>query len=202
MGLKILLNTSIFVANITRPKANPNKKNANDFISQINIVDIPTATNSAKIVVSGTAVNYKKLNFYLNDELVKDITPQKDEFSEVIDDLKEGSNELYISGKANDSNKSSQTSLYTVYYKKEKPKLDISEPQDNSTVYNNELKVAGATDKEISIKINQLPVVVDASGNFQTIIRLNEGENKITIEAQDTAGNVEKKELKVTYSKD
>ena len=60
----------------------------------------------------------------------------------------------------------------------------------------------GETDKETYIKVNDLPVVVDAQGVFQTMVKLKEGENKIAIIAQDVAGNSEEKILILTYEKD
>lgn len=202
IGLRLLLNTSLFVADLARPKTDNKTKNNNDeLVGKIIIDDIPTATNEAKITISGLAANYKELDFYINDELVKEIKPDKDQFVEEIGDLQEGENTIYLKGKyAQD--KENETQKYIIIYKKEKPKLEIKEPQDKSTVINNELKIAGTTDKEVNVKINQLPVVVDTEGNFQTIIRLVDGENKIMVEAEDAAGNIEKQELAVIYSRD
>jgi len=62
--------------------------------------------------------------------------------------------------------------------------------------------VKGTTDKETFVKINENPVIVDALGNFEKTITLqNEGENTIQITAQDIAGNLENKEIKVFYQK-
>ena len=78
----------------------------------------------------------------------------------------------------------------------------FQEPSDNSTTNTQEIKV-----KEIPIKkhifiSNDLPVIVDANGGFETSIRLKDGDNQITATAQDMAGNIETKTIKVTYQKD
>ena len=80
--------------------------------------------------------------------------------------------------------------------------MEITEPSDNFSTSNQEIKIKGSTDKETYVHINDLPVVVDANGNFETSIRLKDGDNQITATAQDIAGNTETKTLKVTYQKD
>ena len=62
--------------------------------------------------------------------------------------------------------------------------------------------MAGKTDRDNTVRANGSPLVVNADGSFNTLVRLKEGENKIEITAQDDAGNEEKKILTVTYSKD
>lgn len=203
VGFKMLLNTSAFIAN-TFSEATPVPLNRNsDIYGSINIDDIPIATNSAKIIVSGSVINYGTLNFYINDELVKKqpIT-STDIFNIEIGDLERGDNEVYVKALTDDGKNSKKTTVYTVVYKDEKPKLDISDPDENSTTSNPEVTVKGATDREVLVKINDSPVVVDVNGNFDSTVRLKEGENKITVTAQDTAGNLETKTLAVTYRKD
>ena len=87
-------------------------------------------------------------------------------------------------------------------YKSEKPKLEIKEPQDGLKTNKQEVNLVGETDKETYIKVNDLPVVVDAQGVFQTTLKLKEGENKIIITAQDIADNLEEKVLTVIYEKE
>lgn len=201
-GIKLLLNTSIFVAKMTRPKKEAVKNTNDSFIPDVNIDTLPIATSSSRVVISGTAPSYKKLIFYINNINIKEVNLDRDDFSEEIGDLQTGKNEIYITAQQDDSNKEKQTPKYTLIYKKEKPTLEIKEPQDKTTVNREEIKIVGKTDKETMIKVNQLPVVVDAQGNFQTSIKLKEGENILTFEAQDIAGNIEKKELTVTFTKE
>jgi len=70
------------------------------------------------------------------------------------------------------------------------------------TTNNQEIKVKGNTDKETYIHINDIPVVVDANGAFETSVRLKDGDNQINATAVDIAGNIETKTLKVIYQKD
>lgn len=202
-GFKLLLNSSLFVADITRQKDSTATNVKNKLIdTAINIDDIPSATNSARIIISGSAPNYEKLLFYINETLVKELKLEKDYFSEEIGSLNDGANTIYVKGYEKDSNSSKDTSTYTVFFKKDKPKLEIKEPSDRQNVNSSDLQIIGLTEKDVNIKVNDLPVVVGIDGNFQTSIRLKEGENKIKVEAEDDAGNIESKELTITYSKE
>lgn len=203
-GFKLILNSSIFISDLFSKdeKTAPLNKNS-DVYGSVNIDDIPVATNSAKIIVTGSVINYGKLEFYLNGEAVesKKMTTT-DLFSVEIGDLERGENEVYVKALTEDGKNTKKTPVYKVVYKDEKPKLDISEPSDNSTVSTQEVTVKGSTDKEVLIKVNDLPVVVDVKGSFDATVKLKDGDNTITITASDTAGNVETKTLKVTYRKE
>jgi hypothetical protein len=203
IGIKALLSFSSFIANVTTKKTPATlQNNETNFFGTIEIDSVPSATNSAKIVVSGSVLNYDQLFFYLNDEVVKEQNTSGETFSEEIGDLKKGDNTIYITAKSRSSKKERSSKTFTVYYKNEKPKLEIQEPSDNSKISKNEISVRGSTDKETYIKINDAPIVVDANGNFQSLVQLKEGENIINISAQDIAGNTETKDIKVTYEKD
>ena len=203
IGLKILLNTSVFVARLSEKKTTlPLNKNQN-FIGDADIDSIPIATNSSRIIVGGSVINFNQVEFYLNNDLVKEISLlASDNFNEEIGDLKSGENEVFVIGKSKDQNEEKKSKAFTVFYKSEKPRLEISEPQDGAKTNKQELKITGTTDKETYIKINDLPVVVDAQGIFHTMLKLKDGENKIFIKAQDVAGNIEEKTLTVVYEKD
>ena len=197
------MNTSSFVARISEKKTNTTLKKNQNLIEDVDIDSIPVATNSSRIFVGGTVVNFDQVEFYLNGDLVKESSLlSSDGFIEEIGDLVKGQNEVFVIGKLKDSDEEKKSKIFTVFYKSDKPKLDIKEPQDNSKTSNLEIKIMGETDKETYIKVNDLPVVVDAQGVFQTMVKLKEGENKIAIIAQDVAGNSEEKILILTYEKD
>lgn len=201
-GFKLLLNTSSFISGLfPQPSVKPLSKTENSFNS-INIDSIPQATNSAKFIVTGSILNFDTLDFFINGKKIKEIGTSTDTFTEEIGDLEKGNNDVYVLAKSRENKTVKKTIIYKIFYKNEKPKLDISEPADNSTTSNQEIKVRGSTDKEVYVRVNDLPVVVDANGNFETIVRLKEGDNQMIITAQDIAGNIETKSFKVTYQKE
>ncbi len=201
-GIKLLLNSSSFISGLfPQPSVKPLSKTEDSFNS-INIDSISQATNSAKFIISGSILNFDTLNFFINGKKIKEIETSADTFTEEIGDLEKGDNNVYVLAKSKENKIEKKTITYKIFYKIEKPKLDISEPTDSSTTNNQEIKVKGSTDKEVYVRVNDLPVVVDANGNFETTVRLKEGDNQIIITAQDIAGNVETKSLKVTYQKE
>ncbi len=204
-GIKFLINGAVFIANLGSggKNNNPALVKSSDFFGSIDIDSIPSATNSAKIIVAGSAVNFDNLEFYLNDEKVKRTSlSSSDSFEEEIDGLEKGDNKIYIIAKSQKTKDSKKSKTFTVTYMADKPKLEISEPQDQAKVNQQDIKVSGSTNKETFITVNDSPVVVDANGNFQTSVRLREGENKLEITAQDMAGNTENKTLTVTYRRE
>ncbi len=203
VGLKILLNYSVFIANLFSKNKPSSLNKTVDVYGLISIDSIPTATNSATFVVGGSVVNYDKIQFFINSKKVKEVDSlSNDGFSEKIGDLKEGENKVYVKVLSNDGKNSKKSNVYTVFFKKEKPKLEISEPKDGDKTSKSEINIIGSTDKEVFVKINDLPITVDANGNFQTSLRMKDGENIIVITGADQAGNQEVKTLKVIYQKE
>lgn len=200
-GIRILLTATSFIANIGSKNNAPTTKNS-EVLSSIEIDNIPSATNSARFVVSGSVVNFSVLDFYINGQQVKETNlPSADSFSEEIGDLTEGDNQIYIIAKTQDKQTTKKTNTYNVLYKSTKPKLDIKSPQDKSTTSQDYITVSGTTDKETFVKINDTPAVVDASGNFQMNLKLKDGNNTINITATDVAGNTSSQTLTVTLQK-
>lgn len=203
IGFKILLNTSVFVANFfSKNKPTETIKKDEQYLS-LTIDNIPVATNSPTIIIEGSLINIDEIDFFLNNKKLKTVKNfLSNSFSEEIPELKEGENKIYLVGKNKTENSTKKTQEYIVIYKKNKPKLEIIEPKNEEVVNKDEIIIKGETDKEVYIKINNLPVIVDALGKFEQSFRLNEGENNFEITAEDIAGNIETKTLKIIYQKE
>jgi hypothetical protein len=202
-GLPVVINTSVFISKIAeKPAANLSSETKDNY-ALLNINEIPTATNSPKVLISGGTFNLNKVAIYLNGKKVaqKNVSGNLD-INYEINDLIEGDNEIYLVGYNKKDELIKKTRTFSVLYKNTKPKLEITTPKDNETVSNQNLVIKGSTDKETVIQINETPVVVDALGNFESEINLNEGENKIKITATDIAGNQEEKTITVIYQKE
>lgn len=202
-GIKTLISATLFINNFGGGQKDTNTTNSqDDFFGTFELYEPPVATNSSQIEVSGTVSSYDALEFYINDEKVLDKRLTSESFVETIGDLKDGDNKIYVKALAKKEKKEQKSTVYTVKYKKDKPKLDVSEPQNNTKTDKVDIIIAGTTDIDVTIRINESPVVVDAQGNFRTSVRLKEGDNKVTITALDEAGNTEMKEINVKYEKD
>lgn len=202
-GFKLVIQSSIFLNNIFSKETVQEEQQSDDFFGVLDVDPVPNATNSAKIIVSGSTNNYPKIAIYINSKKVSETNVERSgTFSEEVGDLKKGENSVYVRAIAEKEKKSKKSDTYQVTYLSDKPKLEVTEPSDNSTTNKQEIKVAGTTDKDVSISVNNAPVVVDINGKFQTTVRLKDGENKLEIIAEDIAGNQEKKTITVVYKKD
>jgi hypothetical protein len=202
VGFQLVIRGSVFFGSLGSKKITPTDQSSSEFYGTLTVDTIPTATNSAQFVIAGSANNFSTLQFYINKKQVKQTTVKNDAYSLEIGDLKTGTNEVYVKALTKDKQHEQASDKYNVVYKNTKPKLEISEPSDNSTTHSSDIKVAGKTDQDVTIRINGGPTVVDTQGSFQQTVHLNEGDNKIKIVAEDDAGNTEQKELTIKYQKD
>ena len=200
-GIKLLVSFTLFINQLANNGSKQQTSKQMESFNSINIDPIPSATNSATLLFSGSALNFDKLEIYLNDEKQDEISIS-DTFAGEVKGLEKGSNQVHFIAKSTSSKEVKQTPTYDVLYKNDNPKLEVSEPSDTSKTNKEDVKISGTTDKETSIRVNNQPIIVDAEGKFVTLFRLKEGENKISISAEDIVGNRTVKDLTVTYSKD
>lgn len=200
-GIKMLVSFTLFINQLANSGSKQQTTSQSETLNTVTMDPIPSATNSSTLVFSGTALNFDMLELYLNDEKQDEISIT-DTFTGEIKGLEKGTNTIHFIAKSTKSKETKKTALFDVLYKSDKPKLEITEPNDNSKVNKEDVKISGTTDRETTIRVNGQPLIVDVSGKFTTMFRLKEGENKIQITAEDIVGNQEKKDLTVSYSKD
>lgn len=202
IGFKLLINSSLMINRLTSGEETDQTQNTEDFFGSLEIDDLPIATNSAELIISGSVTNYDTVEIYINREKVKQLRLTSDSFSEEVGDLRKGENVIYVKARASKEKKEEKTDSYSIQYISGKPKLEIKEPQENTKTSKSEIKVAGTANKDDEITVNNSPVVLDQNGNFETTVNLKEGDNTIEVEVEDIAGNIEKKSIKVTYQKE
>jgi hypothetical protein len=203
IGFPLVLNSSLFFNQILNKRSLPQPTQEKENFKGIFSVDsIPTATNSAKIIIDFSVANYDSIAVYLNQEKIEEVPVTSDSFSIQFGDLNKGENKLYFVAKSKKYKKENQSEEFIISFRDEKPKLEISEPADQSKTNKQNINIIGKTNQDSTVKINNLPVVVDYQGGFQASIKLNDGENKIIIRAKDNFGNFEEKTITVTYQKD
>ena len=88
-----------------------------------------------------------------------------------------------------------------ITYDNEKPVLEISEPEDGKLIKGGDkkVKVSGKSSTDAQVFVNGTRIVLGNEGGFTTDMSLNDGENTITIKAQDNASNNVELERKVIY---
>ncbi len=201
VGLRMLVSLTLFVNQLANGNNKPQNTQVNQTLNTINMDPIASATSSSTLAFSGTALNFDKLEIYLNDEKQDEIDIT-DTFTGEVKGLEKGPNTVYFIAKSSTTKTTQKTPFYNVLYKSDKPKLDINSPSDNSKTNKEDVLVTGSTDLETTIRINDAPIVVDADGKFTSSVRLKDGDNKITVVAEDIVGNQETKTITVNYSKD
>lgn len=68
------------------------------------------------------------------------------------------------------------------------PKVEIFEPTQNQIVTKNQLEVIGKTTEDVTIKVNNQPVLVSDDGTFKTTLDIFEGTTDIEIDATSRSG--------------
>ena len=201
IGFKLIINSSVFIANLFGNKLETDLFQS-ETLADININEIPSATNSSELKVSGNTYNIDTIIIFINNQESKKLSiSSKNEFITTINTLNDGENEIYFVGEIKKSDKRKKTETFLILSKITKPKIEISSPSDNSITPKSEIKILGKTDQNVSIRINGLPAVVSSEGIFDKTVQLKEGENKIIISAEDEAGNSDELTLTVIYEK-
>ncbi len=172
---------------------------------QIPILSAPiSATNSAQLKLTGYGEPESFVVVVFNGSKEEKITVNKDGSFEVPLTLTEGENKISAYSIDKAENESSVTKEYSTLFDAKAPTIEIVEPKDGTSFQsraNQSITINGKTDENetgTKIYINEKLVFPKPDGTFSYVYRLNEGENKVEVRAQDKAGNSNK--VEVTYS--
>ncbi|MEW5761298.1 MAG: hypothetical protein AB1779_11100, partial [Candidatus Thermoplasmatota archaeon] len=147
---------------------------------ELKIEPLPKYTNKTEIEVDGeTEAN---AHVFVNDKLVENFDG---EFSTIVP-LAEGENKIYI--KARDIANNTKKLELKIIRDTTPPYLEIIEPKENRTKIN-EISIRGKTEKDAKVYVNGTEVSVNKDGEFSSLVKLVDGENKINISAIDPLGN-------------
>ncbi len=199
----ILIGTTGSIIDIITGKTRQTTTIVSDADLQPPVLDsIPQATPSSNINITGRGFYEDgKVEFFLNG--LKYRTINLDSFEFKVDDVELINGENVIKARTVRNGKISEfTEDYRISYVKDDPKLEIDNPQNQASFAkaDQEITVSGKTDAENTVRINGFIAIVDPDGNFSYIFKLNEGENKLNITAENSAGKMVKRELTVSYS--
>ena len=167
-----------------------------------NLENIPSATSSAQIDISGTSIYEEgEIHLTVNEREVDSTNIRENQrftFRRVA--LRNGVNRIkaHYSSDNGDSDFSRE---YIINLSSEKPELEITSPSEGTTFRraDRRINVSGTTDQNGSVTVNGFRAVVSASGSFSYLLELTDGDNKIIIEATNQAGVKESKEVNVKY---
>ena len=174
-----------------------------EYVAPPTLNPVESATNSAKTTISGYSLPKQKISLYVNGYLTDETEVKRDKsFSFENVELKSGENDIKVKAEEENGSKSNYSELIKVYYADKPPSLDIESPADGQSLSKNQspIKVSGKTDPTNKVTVNGFWAILDDEGKFSYTLPLQNGENKIKIEATDEAGNKITKEVKITYS--
>ncbi len=111
--------------------------------------------------------------------------------------LVEGGNAITVSAKDSLNNETSVTRNVTL--DTTPPALTLTSPVDGLLTNQENVTVEGTTESGATAAVNGASVSVDAQGKFSVSVKLNLGENTVTVETKDALGNAVSKSVKATY---
>ncbi len=161
------------------------------------------ATNSARIFVEGYTEANASVELMLNDKTDKIEKADEGGYFSFDSLLVSGENRVQVRAKDEAGNESlSELSLVTLDVKP--IELTIASPKDGTEYIgrvNQVIDIKGSVDKPNSqVLINNSFVSLDSEGNFSHRMMLSAGENIITINVTDKAGNSTSKSLRLIFT--
>ena len=164
--------------------------------------DLPEATNSAIITVSGFASEGNFAQIYLAAHKIKEVEIEGNSFKYENLKLNDGENSISAKVKNEEGLTSDFSQTMQIVYDNQPPKLEIEVPSEGQMLYgNNRAKVSGTTDRDAQVFANGFLASLDFNGKFEVFVPLTEGENTIDIKAVDPAGNSKVESRKVNFRK-
>lgn len=157
-----------------------------------------TYTNETTITVTGEAAPTTDVHILNNGEEVTSTPTQEDGTFSVDIELQEGENILTATASA-ETGTTDPSDAVTVILDQTKPELTVDTPEDRMKTNRETVTVEGKADDENLdwVKVNGQEASLAADGAYSKRIMLDNGENKIQVEAQDKAGNKEQKTITV-----
>ena len=200
VGVQMIIKASLFISGVSKPEST-SSLDEKSYLLPPELFALPDATNSATLTINGRGTEDTDLHIYVNDEKIDTIGLTSEDFATEISLIK-GENTITLETEDTENKKLKASEEYKVLYLANKPTLTIESPKDGDTISTPETMIKGKTDQSVAIRINSSPAVVAVDGSFTYTARLREGENEITIEATDIAGNTETALMKIRYEKD
>lgn len=201
-GIPSLIRMAIFLSTL---KSSGQAVEVKDNVAPIapKLEPLREATNSANIKIKGYSEAGTTLKIYQNnDEIKETIADENGYFKFENIRLEIGKNQFDVKAidTANNESKISKTDV--VVFDNLAPRLEITEPTDKAEYFDEdkEILVAGETEENVQVNVNNFFALVDNEGNFAKKIQLKEGVNDIQVVAIDKAGNITSKSLSVTLT--
>jgi len=111
-------------------------------------------------------------------------------------------NIFYVVGKLTDATKSLESNRLVVEYDDIKPEIEIDiNTKDQIRQTTRTYNLIGQVEEQSTVIINNKKALVNSKGEFSVYLKLDDGDNKIEVEAIDKAGNKNSMELILNFDK-
>lgn len=200
VGFKLILSAALFVSEKTHQKTEVKEQN-DELLVAPSFAALPNATNSASIVVAGYSNSKKTIALFVNGEKQKELIPEDGQFETKVQ-LSEGENEIYAEIETDKNGETKKSNTHIVIYKTAQLELTIDAPTEGEKTTKDEIIVKGGVNSDAEVKVNGQPAITNSDNVFSKTIRLQKGDNVISIDAKDDAGNSVNKTITVKYEPD
>ncbi len=161
---------------------------------------LPQATNSAKLAISGFSDEGTVVDIYFNSEKVSQVKTRDGKFTYEDLILKDGENQISAKAASKLGKESDFSPTQTIILDKEEPTLEVETPAEGQTFSgDNRIRVSGKTDRDSQVYANGFLASVDFEGKFEVFVPAGEGETTIEIKAIDEAGNTKVVTRKINF---
>jgi len=200
IGIPLIVRMSSLILSLKKPDKNDQTL---ELLTPPVIFTQYESTNSASVTIDGRSFLDGKTIFFRDGSEVERVELSKNEAFTIGIVLNEGLNSIYAVSENPNGKSSLPSSTLIITYDNQPPELEINFPAENTNFSGKNQKIIsleGKTDPESQLYVAGHLVILDKDGKFSYQISLNEGANKIKIEAFDKAGNKTEKEISVFYA--
>ena len=187
---------------------NPNTPTAQNYTIKPTppiFTDVPTATNSATVSLSGFSQPGVTIELYVNGAKVNQVlTSDSSTFTFPSITLSSGDNEIYAYASSLHGVLSDQSQSYTISFDTTKPQVTITSPHDGDTMTGQSQQLVtfqGSVDKAgAKVYIGDHMVILNPDNTFSFQYQLTQGSQQIAIKAIDGAGNESDSTIGLTWN--
>ncbi|KKU89012.1 MAG: hypothetical protein UY18_C0005G0007 [Microgenomates group bacterium GW2011_GWF2_47_9] len=166
--------------------------------------DVPEATNSAHVDVSGFAQPGVEVALVVNgSEHKKILTDDAGVFHFDAIPVQEGENTVHAYAISSRGKESDLSKAYTILVDNEAPEIELDSPKD-ADVYRGESQrianfVGKVTEEGTKVYIGDRVVIVQTDGTFSLPYQMIEGDQEVKVRVVDSAGNENEVIIKIRW---
>ncbi len=164
--------------------------------------ELPSFTNKDRLDINGNTEPGVTVVIFLNDKRDEVVADSGGSFSKSLP-LNNGENSIYAYAQDSAGNKSHETSAFSITFDNQDPDLEVGSPKDGDMFYGQkqkQLPISGKTESGAQVYVNDRFVIMNSDGTFSYTYGLNDGENVLTVKAEDKAGNTTEETITVKFT--